>query len=108
LDNVERVPDSIRVGEADPGSTSIADIVASLPPRSVSVFLINVFFKHATSFYYYVDRRWLNETLDYVYTNATRLRPKDITAACVIHTVLAVGTQHIHLESPRKSDKRNK
>jgi hypothetical protein len=100
LENVTRVPDFIRVGEADPASTSISDILAVVPPRPVTTFLSNIFFKHATSLYYYVDRRWLNDILDNIYTNPVSLRSKDVTAVCVVLMVLAVGTQYVHLESP--------
>ncbi|KAF1938599.1 hypothetical protein EJ02DRAFT_410076 [Clathrospora elynae] len=107
LENVNRVPDFIRVGEADPGSTSISDIVAVIPPRPVAAFLVNVFFRHATSFYYYVDRRWLDDMLENIYTNATGLRTKDATAVCVVLMVLAVGTQYVHLESPKQHSSRS-
>ncbi|KAF2630548.1 hypothetical protein BU25DRAFT_387843 [Macroventuria anomochaeta] len=107
LENVNRVPVFIRVGEADPASTSISDIIAILPPRPVTAFLTNVFFKHATSFYYYVDRRWLDGILDHIYTNVTGLRPKDVTAVCVVLMVLAVGTQYVHLESPKRHSGRS-
>ncbi|KAF7680427.1 fungal specific transcription [Alternaria burnsii] len=100
LESVTRVPDFIRVGEADPTSTSISDILAVMPPRPVATFLTNVFFKHATSVYYYVDRRWFDETLDNIYTKPVSLRSKDVTAICVVLMVLAVGTQYVHLESP--------
>ncbi|KAB2110679.1 hypothetical protein AG0111_0g711 [Alternaria gaisen] len=100
LESVTRVPDFIRVGEADPTSTSISDILAVMPPRPVAIFLTNVFFKHATSVYYYVDRRWFDETLDNTYTKPVSLRSKDVTAICVVLMVLAVGTQYVHLESP--------
>ncbi|KAH6861159.1 fungal-specific transcription factor domain-containing protein [Alternaria rosae] len=99
-ENVTRVPDFIRVGEADPASTSISDILAVVPPRPVATFLTNVFFNHATSVYYYVDRRWLDDILDRIYTNPIPLRSKDVTAICVVLMVLAVGTQYVHLESP--------
>jgi hypothetical protein len=71
-----------------------------VPPRPVTTFLTNIFFKHATSLYYYVDRRWLEDILDKIYTNPVSLRSKDVTTVCVVLMVLAVGTQYVHLESP--------
>lgn len=100
------MPDFIRVGVADPGSASISEIVAILPPRSVATFLMNVFFKHATSFYYYVDRGWLDGILDHIYANMAGLRSKDVTPLCLVLMVLAVGTQYVHLESPEKNGRR--
>jgi hypothetical protein len=96
----KQAPEFIRVGEPDPNSTSILDIVALLPPRPLSTFLISVFFKHATSCYYYVDRLWINEFLDQLHMKPSRLSSKDVTAACLVLMVLAVGTQYVHLESP--------
>jgi hypothetical protein len=101
------VPDFIRVGEADPGSASISEIVAILPPRTVATFLIEVFFKHATSFYYLVDRGRLDGILERIYADTTGLRSKDVTASCLVLMVLAVGTQYVHLESPEKSRRRS-
>ncbi|KAI4924478.1 hypothetical protein J4E85_007593 [Alternaria conjuncta] len=107
LENVTRVPDFIRVGEADPASTSISDVLAAVPPRPVATFLTNVFFNHATSVYYYVDRRWFDDILDIIYTNPISLRSKDVTAICVVLMVLAVGTQYVHLESPDRHKAHN-
>lgn len=107
LENAHRMPEFIRVGEADPSSTSISDIVAILPPRPIAAFLIHVFFEHATSFYYFVDRCWLDGVLDLFYTRVADLRSKDVTAACVLLMVFAIGTQYVHLESPEKQGRRN-
>jgi hypothetical protein len=78
-----------------------------LPPRPVATFLISVFFKHATSFYYYVDRHWLDGIIDRIYTDGNALRSKDVTATCVVLMVLAVGTQYVHLESPEQYRRRS-
>ncbi|KAH7082647.1 hypothetical protein BKA63DRAFT_486109 [Paraphoma chrysanthemicola] len=101
-ESVKQVPDFIRVGEPDPGSTSILDIVALLPPQPLSSFLVNIFFKHATSNYYYVDRNWVTMLLETLHTHPNSLSSKDVTAACVVLMVLAVATQYVHLESPKR------
>lgn len=106
LNHAKRMPDFIRVGEADPTSTSISEIVAVLPPRSVATFLINAFFKHATSFYYFVDRVWLEENLDRMYSNMTGLCSKDITSSCLVLMLLAIGTQYAHLDSTQEDRRR--
>jgi hypothetical protein len=76
--------------------------VTLLPPRPLSAFLVNVFFKHATSYYYYVDRRWVDDLLDEFHARPNQLSSKDVTAACIVLMVLAIGTQYVHLESPRQ------
>lgn len=42
-----------------------------------------------------------------MYTNANQLRSKDVTAACAVVMVLAVGTQYVHLESPDRHSVQN-
>lgn len=37
-----------------------------------------------------------------IYSDTARLCAKDVTAACLVVMVLAVGTQYAHLESPRR------
>ncbi|KAF2716174.1 hypothetical protein K431DRAFT_279470 [Polychaeton citri CBS 116435] len=101
-ENANRIPDFIRVGEANPESTAILDIVAMLPPRPVAIFLANVFFKHAVNVYYYVDQHWVSGMVNEMYKIPTRLQSKDVTAACAVVMVLAVGTQYAHLESPKR------
>jgi hypothetical protein len=79
----------------------MSEILSLLPPRPVAEFLKNVFFKHATSSYFYLDRKWTDEAIDILYSYRTGLCAKDITAACLVVMVLAVGTQYAHLESPQ-------
>ncbi|KAL5119245.1 hypothetical protein ACEQ8H_002732 [Pleosporales sp. CAS-2024a] len=100
--SAKHAPEFIRVGEPDPNSTSIVEILALLPPRPLSAFLVDVFFKHATSYYYYVDKRWVYELLDELHTNPSRLTSKDVTPACLVLMVLAVATQYVHLDSPKQ------
>ncbi|KAL6168157.1 hypothetical protein ACJQWK_05814 [Exserohilum turcicum] len=104
LESIERIPDFYRVAEPDPASTSIRDLVATLPPRPVSAFLANVFFTRATSIYYYVDSNWVKETLDHLHRNSAHLSSKDVPAACVVLMVLAVGTQYVHLETSKQNN----
>jgi hypothetical protein len=83
------------------------EIAALLPPRPVATFLINAFFKHATSFYYFVDRVWLDGALGRIYSNTTGLCSKDVTTSCLVLMVLAIGTQYAHLESMQNHTRRS-
>jgi hypothetical protein len=78
------------------------EIINLLPPRPVAEFLKNVFFKHATSNYYYLDERWIEEAIGVLYSCGANLCAKDVTAACLVMMVLAVGTQYAHLESSQR------
>jgi hypothetical protein len=78
------------------------EIASLLPPRPIAEFLKNVFFKHATSSYFYLDERWLEEAVGVLYSGTANLGAKDVTAACLVVMVLAVGTQYAHLESSQR------
>jgi hypothetical protein len=78
------------------------EITSLLPPRPIAEFLKNVFFKHATSSYFYLDERWLEEAIGVLYSGTANLGAKDVTAACLVVMVLAVGTQYAHLESSQR------
>ncbi|KAK5105866.1 hypothetical protein LTR62_001953 [Meristemomyces frigidus] len=102
-EHIDQIPTYIRVGEAHPDSSSIAEIVALLPPRPVAEFLKRVVFKHGTGTYFLVELAWIDSMMETLYTSAVMLRAKDVTAACVVVMVLAVGTQYAHLESSQRN-----
>ncbi|KAK4570101.1 hypothetical protein LTR86_003071 [Recurvomyces mirabilis] len=101
--NANQVPTYIRVGEAHPDSTSMLEIVALLPPRPVADFLVRVVFRHATSTYFIIEPIWVNCMMDALYNNPAALSAKDVTGACTVIMVLAVGTQYAHLESSERN-----
>ena len=78
------------------------EIINILPPRPIAEFLKNVFFKHATGSYFYLDERWIEEAVNVLYSGTSNLSAKDVTAACLVVMVLAVGTQYAHLESSHR------
>lgn len=78
------------------------EIIALLPPRPVAEFLKGVFFKHATSSYFYLDEKWMEQAFDILYSDTIKLCYKDITAIGLVVMVLAVGTQYAHLESSQR------
>lgn len=80
--------------------TLMADLLKILPPRPVASFLAHVFFTHATSFYFFLDQRWVMSTLDSLYQSPSRHDSKYVVPACAVTMVLAVGAQYAHLESP--------
>lgn len=97
-----RIPEFVRVPEAQPEPASILELTSLLPPRHVADFLKNVFFKHATSSYFYLDRKWIDEAIDVLYSDTARLCAVDVTPSCLVVMVLAVGTQYAHLESSKR------
>jgi hypothetical protein len=71
----------------------------SLPPRYVAEFLVHVFFKHAETNYFYVERSWLKSKLEIVYEDATSLSRRDVGIVCMLFSIFAIGTQYVYLES---------
>ncbi|SPN99868.1 related to C6 transcription factor (PrnA) [Cephalotrichum gorgonifer] len=72
--------------------------LASLPPRHIANFLVQVFFKHARTNYVYVEKAWLLDKIDVAYENAASLSRRDVGTVCIIFIVLAIGTQYAYLE----------
>ncbi|PMB68407.1 putative transcriptional regulatory protein C3C7.04 [Beauveria bassiana] len=73
--------------------------LSSLPPRSITDFLIHCFFQHAEANYSFVDRDWLCSQVDVVYENPMALSNRDIGTLSMTFTILAIGTQYAYLES---------
>nr|KAK5448889.1 hypothetical protein LTR18_001977 [Exophiala xenobiotica] len=78
---------------------NVREALSCCPPRQIADFLIHVFFKHAATNYFYVDRSWLVDRMNQVYERPSTLSPKDVSIAGIILMALAVGTQYAHLES---------
>ncbi|XWX02263.1 hypothetical protein V2A60_010298 [Cordyceps javanica] len=73
--------------------------LSSLPPRSITDFLIHCFFQHAEANYSFVDREWLCIQVGIVYENPMSLSNSDIGTISMIFAILAIGTQYAYLES---------
>lgn len=80
-------------------SSSTLTALSSLPPRYVADFLVRVFFKHAETNYFYVERDWFMRRLDMAYDDAASLSRRDVGTVCIIFIVLAIGTQYAYLDS---------
>ncbi|ATY60903.1 C6 transcription factor [Cordyceps militaris] len=77
--------------------------LSSLPPRSITDFLLHCFFQHAEANYSFVDREWLCTQVDIVYENPMALSNRDVGTLSMIFTMLAIGTQYAYLESVAES-----
>ncbi|KAF7542597.1 hypothetical protein G7046_g10141 [Stylonectria norvegica] len=79
--------------------------LAALPPRYVAEFLIQAFYKHAETNYFYLDRGWLTEQIDNIYSNPAGLNRREVGTVCMIWIILAIGTQYAYLDSrPMRGD----
>lgn len=89
-----------RATQLQSGSSLVSVSIASIPPRYVTDFLVQSFFKYAQTNNFYVEEDWLRDKLNVCYTDPSSLSD-DPGAVCSILMVLAVGTQFIHMESTR-------
>ncbi|GFG04745.1 uncharacterized transcriptional regulatory protein C417.09c [Aspergillus udagawae] len=80
-------------------SRTLAAAISCIPPRHIAEFLVGIFFKHAVTHCFYVDRPWLLTRLTALYTNPESLTSKDAPVLSIILTVLAIGTQYAYLEA---------
>ncbi|KAK1521079.1 fungal specific transcription factor domain-containing protein [Colletotrichum abscissum] len=87
-----------RPEELQSPSNTVASL-SSLPPRYVADFLVQAFFNHAETSYFYVERHWLMDRLDLVYENSASLTRRDVGTVCMILIIFAIGTQYAYLDS---------
>jgi hypothetical protein len=93
-----------RAEQLHSGANSIAAAVSCCPPRHIADFLINVFFKHAETYYYVLDKEWLTDKVDALYNDRGRFGNKSAAVVSIVLTVFAIATQYAYLDSPtRKS-----
>lgn len=85
--------------ELQSASDTFASLTASLPPRDVANFLLEVFFRYVDTNYWYFDHVWLRERLDVAYTSSSELSRRDVGTVCMIFIVFAIGTQYAYLDS---------
>lgn len=83
----------------------MAEALSCYPPRHIANFLVNVFFKYAETNYFYVERSWLFEKLEILYTAPGQFAPKDIGIICTMLTIFAIGTQYAYLDSTNETER---
>ncbi|KAL4951021.1 fungal-specific transcription factor domain-containing protein [Aspergillus filifer] len=84
----------------------ISQTLAHLPPRPITEFLIEMFFKYASGNLFYIEEDWILQRVERAYN----LSSTGVTAAvegftlgdipwiCSLFAVLAIGTQVAHME----------
>lgn len=83
---------------------AVNDAAASLPPKEVADFLLNVFFDIGQTNYSYVDGKTLRDQLNTFYSKSAVLTVKDAAWLCMALAIFAVGTQFAHLADPVSSN----
>ncbi|KAL4752243.1 hypothetical protein BDW72DRAFT_192187 [Aspergillus terricola var. indicus] len=93
-----------RAEQLHSGANSIAAAISCCPPRHIADFLISVFFRHAETYYYVLDKAWLTDKVDALYNDRGRFGNKSAAVVSIVLTVFAIATQYAYLDSPtRKS-----
>jgi hypothetical protein len=90
----------LRAEQLSPGINSVAAVISCCPPRHIADFLTNVFFKHAATCYFYVDRVWLVERVDALYTHPSTFNKNSAAVVSIILMVFAIATQYAYLDCP--------
>ncbi|KAH7272664.1 hypothetical protein FSOLCH5_002959 [Fusarium solani] len=89
-------------------STNTQTSLSALPPRYVAEFLVQAFYKHAETNYFYVERAWLAEQLDLIYQNPGAMSRREVGTLCMIWIIFAIGTQYAYLDSRTGRDDHGK
>lgn len=79
-----------------------------MPPRYVAEFLVQAFYKHAETNYFYVERGWLTEQIELIYQNPGALSRREVGTLCMIWIIFAIGTQYAYLDSVTGRDAHGK
>lgn len=78
----------------------VRSVMQNLPPKHIASFLVQIYFQHAQTTSFFVEREWLMTRLDDLYNTVpkTKSRAEDASWICTVLCVLAVGTQFAHLD----------
>ncbi|RDW68986.1 Zn(II)2Cys6 transcription factor [Aspergillus mulundensis] len=76
----------------------VSAAVSHLPPRSITEFLLSMFFKYATLNVFYIEESWIKERVARCYNSAAVYSLADTPWVCSLFAVLAIGTQVAHME----------
>ncbi|KAH6877259.1 fungal-specific transcription factor domain-containing protein [Thelonectria olida] len=104
-DNI-KVKEYYRAEELQSPSETLVSL-SSLPPRYIADFLVQSFFRHAETNYFYVEKGWLLEKLDVAYMDPSSMTRRDVGTVCIIFIILAIGTQYAYLDSQPDEDEEN-
>ncbi|KAL4999487.1 fungal-specific transcription factor domain-containing protein [Aspergillus recurvatus] len=91
-----------RAEQLHSGANSIAAAISCCPPRHIAEFLVSVFFKHAETYYYVLDKEWLAGKVDALYNDRGQFGNKSAAVVSIILTVFAIATQYAYLDSPSR------
>ncbi|KAI2990716.1 transcriptional regulator family: Fungal Specific TF [Aspergillus niger] len=81
--------------------------LACFPPRPITGFLVKTFLKYAATHWFLVEEDWLLDRAHRLYTDPASLGDTAAAVASILLSVLAIGTQYAHLESPSDRDPKN-
>ncbi|KAF7197918.1 putative transcriptional regulatory protein [Pseudocercospora fuligena] len=79
-------------------NSSMRNILQSLPPKDVAIFLSRMYFQYAQTNTFFVEEAWLLQRLEALYLPGIVLSADDSTWICSTLMVLAVGSQFAHMQ----------
>lgn len=84
--------------------TLVQGVLACLPPRAVSSFLVQIYFSFAQVNCFYVEESWLRKKLDFLYEAPGHVTSEDSAWVCSVLMVLGIGTQFAHMAAGPPGD----
>ncbi|EME85897.1 uncharacterized protein MYCFIDRAFT_115177, partial [Pseudocercospora fijiensis CIRAD86] len=79
-------------------NSSMRNILQSLPPNDVAIFLARIYFQYAQTNTFFVEEAWVLQRLEALYIPRAVLSADDSTWICSTLMVLAVGSQFAHMQ----------
>lgn len=82
----------------------VQSVLSCLPPRTVTNFLVQVYFQFAQVNCFYTEKAWLWKRLNFLYETPGRVTSEDSAWVCSVLMVLAIGTQFAHMAAGPPGD----
>lgn len=76
--------------------------MAQLPPHHIAKFLVKLFFKYVQLNCFYIEEEWIYSKLQQCYVENPEFSAGDVSWACSLFAILAIGTQMAHMESGKE------
>ncbi|KAJ5083093.1 fungal-specific transcription factor [Penicillium argentinense] len=104
-DSLENIPGYWRAQQLSHTYDRLSEAISSLPPRDVMLFLVGVFYKYNEPFCLFIQNQWVIDQIKVLSSRPqTVYTAGDEVAVSIILSILAIGSQYAHLESPRRKE----
>lgn len=99
-----RIMEYWRATQLQSPKTLVQSVLHCLPPRAVSTFLVQIYFRFAQVNCFYAEESWVKKKLDFIYEAPGHVTSEDSAWVCSVLMVLAIGTQFAHMAAGPLND----